>query len=155
MRRRFRKARPVPTERSRGAWLSILAVCVIAGVLLAQGGCEEEPPEAELSGMDGDWVGDAPESIIGSWASNGRCDSDDAMMLVFDNGGYRWRKPDGSWGFARGYYSYTSDTSYRVLFKVRHLDPTPGYEAIITVSGNTLRKTNVKSNTQETYERCD
>jgi hypothetical protein len=41
-----------------------------------------------------------------------------------------------------------------VLFKVRHLFPTPGYDAVLTVSGSTLRKTNLKSNTSRRYRKC-
>jgi hypothetical protein len=110
------------------------------------------PPTARA--QDIEWTGDVPQSLKGTWSVNGQCKGHGIELLIFSNGGYRWSKPDGSWGFARGSFAYSNPRSYRVLFKVRHLFPTPGYDAVLTVSGSTLRKTNLKSNTSRRYRKC-
>ncbi|GEO80221.1 hypothetical protein [Pararhodospirillum oryzae] len=111
---------------------------------------------AQASNQEGyAWYDDPPESLNGSWAINGRCDVETAEMLIFSSGGYRWRKEDGSWGFARGQFSYGPGQAYRVLFKVRRLFSTEGYDAVLNVSGNTLRKTNIMTNSNRLYRRCE
>ncbi|WP_413205560.1 hypothetical protein [Rhodospirillum sp. A1_3_36] len=104
--------------------------------------------------QDIDWTSDVPPTLKGTWSVNGQCKGHGLELLIFSNGGYRWSKPDGSWGFARGSFAYSNPRSYRVLFKVRHLFPTPGYDSVLTVSGSTLRKTNLKSNTSRRYRKC-
>jgi hypothetical protein len=123
------------------------------GFVLALG-FATQPGSAQTITQETEWTGDVPKSLRGTWGVNGRCDTDDAEVIIFSDGGYRWRKPDGSWGFARGYFSYSNDNAYRVLFKVRHLVPTPGYDAVLTVAGDSLRKTNLKSNSFQRYDRC-
>ncbi|MBK1663394.1 hypothetical protein CKO38_02530 [Rhodospirillum rubrum] len=144
--------RPAP---SLGLWLLLVAssLCLAAPVQAqSQPPAPKAEPESSLGRLI--WHDDAPENMKGVWAVSGRCKGDTAEMLIFSNGGYRWRKSDGSWGFARGKFSYASPKSYRVLFKVSHLFPTEGYDAIVTISGNTLTKTNLKSNSRQSYRRC-
>lgn len=50
----------------------------------------------------GGWVSAVPDSLRGAWAVEGRCEDEEGLMLIFSNGGYRWRKSHTDWGFARG-----------------------------------------------------
>lgn len=131
-------------------WKRVLAGLAGLAVIAGTGALAGATPAAAQ-----EWSDDPPDLLRGSWALNGRCESDTSEMLIFSDGGYRWRKSDGSWGFARGSFSYASPRSSRVLFKVRHIVPTPGYEAVLRISGSSLVKTNLKSNTQRNYRRCE
>ncbi|CCG09539.1 hypothetical protein [Pararhodospirillum photometricum] len=112
------------------------------------------PAHAQATAGALPWFDDPPATLDGFWAVNGRCDTASAEMLIFSSGGYRWRKADGSWGFARGSFSYGAGQSYRVLFKVRRLFETEGYDAVLNVSGDTLRKSNIMTNSEKMYRRC-
>lgn len=105
--------------------------------------------------QSGDWVSVVPESLRGSWAVDGRCDDDDSLMVIFSNGGYRWRKSRTEWGFARGKYRYTYPNAYRIEFQLQRFEqPSDAPDAVITVSGKEMHKYNLMGGTKETFIKC-
>ncbi|EKV32094.1 hypothetical protein C882_3158 [Caenispirillum salinarum AK4] len=105
--------------------------------------------------QSGDWVSPVPDSLRGTWAVEGRCEDDDSLMVIFSNGGYRWRKSRTDWGFARGKYRYTHPNAYRIEFQLqRFQQPSDNPDAVITVSGNEMRKYNLMGGTNETFIKC-
>lgn len=103
----------------------------------------------------GEWVNPAPQQIKGTWAKDGRCEDDDSLLVIFSDGGYRWRTSRTDWGFARGKYRYDSPQAYRVFFRLQRLVQTSeDPDQVITVSGSILKKYNLKGGTSETYEKC-
>lgn len=105
-----------------------------------------------------DWSDDPPPWLLGSWAVNGECESKVSETIHFARGGYRWRKRDGSWGFARGKYSYYAPDSVRVSFKVTRASGDPSqdrYDTVITNEGSRIRKANLAAGSSRYYDRCD
>ncbi|WP_299443874.1 hypothetical protein [uncultured Rhodospira sp.] len=103
------------------------------------------------------WTTDLPDQFKGTWVADGLCDSDSAPLVLFSNGGYRWRDGPTNWGFARGHFRYDSPATHRVFFRLSKLnsphDGTADY--VITVSGIELNKYNLKAGTSQSYEKCE
>lgn len=106
--------------------------------------------------QSGDWVSPVPTSLKGTWVVDGQsCESEDSLMLIFSNGGYRWRKSRTDWGFARGRYRYTHPNAYRVGFQLqRFVQSSDNPDALITVSGNRMTKFNPLGGTSESFQKC-
>lgn len=103
----------------------------------------------------GDWVSTVPRSLAGTWSVEGQCENEDALMLIFSNGGYRWRKSRADWGFARGHYRYTHPDAYSVEFRLQRLaEQRDQADSVLTVSGPVMRKFNPLGGTMERFEKC-
>lgn len=123
--------------------LSALAVVFLASDGLAQSASQ--------------WKDDPPKSMIGQWAENGECESKFSDAIYFARGGYRWRRSDGSWGFARGKYNYDGENSTRAVFKVTRATGDPSdnpYDMILSVVGNVMTKRNHAAGTSKVYKSC-
>ncbi|MGB0694291.1 MAG: hypothetical protein ACPGOY_01490 [Rhodospirillaceae bacterium] len=141
--------RPHVIPRAAGQRHAFTALAALLLVMLVAG--LASPAQAQSR----DWDSDAPEAMEGKWAvSRADCTQSTGTMIIVSDGGYRWRKEDGSWGLARGSYSYIGRNPSKVLFKLRRIIPRDGYESEFYISGNRLRKFNVLSRSSTSYTRC-
>lgn len=130
-------------------------VLVLVLLSLFYDGGEPPPGLTSTDYQSGDWVSRVPASLHGSWAVEGRCADDDSLLLIFSDGGYRWRKSRADWGFARGKYRYTHPNAYRIEFQLqRFQQPNDSADVVITVSGAEMRKYNLMGGTKETFSKC-
>lgn len=138
-----------------------VSIAVLLGILAMLGVIYLVDPQHLPEGVtstdyqSGDWVSPVPDSLRGTWAVEGRCEDEDSLMLIFSNGGYRWRKSRTDWGFARGKYRYTHPNAYRIEFQLQRFNQTSDApDMTITVSGNEMRKYNLRGGTNETFQKC-
>lgn len=125
--------------------LAMLAVVLLAGLGLPQGA------EAQTRA----WTNTVPPNLEGRWVEFGeRCEDADSQLMIFSDGGYRWRRARTDWGFARGQYSYVTSQPHQVQFRVRRLvqHQTPDYQ--LAISGTQLRVYSYGSGEQRRLEKC-
>ncbi len=102
-----------------------------------------------------DWTSDAPPALDGTWVVQGqRCDDINSQLVIFSDGGYRWRKSRTDWGFARGKFSYITPRSSQVYFRVQRFVQQEQPDFQINVSGTSLRKYSYGSGKQVRYSKC-
>jgi len=102
-----------------------------------------------------DWTNTAPRALEGAWVkADQRCDDPNSQLMIFSDGGYRWRKSRTDWGFARGKYAYLTPTSSQVYFRVQRFLQQDAPDFQINVSGTSLRKYSYGSGKQVKYEKC-
>lgn len=102
-----------------------------------------------------DWTNDVPRSLEGTWVAEGQdCDDENSRLLIFSDGGYRWRKARTDWGFARGKYSYVHPDAYTVYFRVQRFVQQEQPDFQISVSGPRLSKYSLGSGRVQRYEKC-
>ncbi|MGC2855527.1 hypothetical protein ACM64Y_08630 [Novispirillum sp. DQ9] len=101
------------------------------------------------------WTNDSPANLTGTWVEMGqRCEDENSQLVIFSDGGYRWRQSRTDWGFARGQFSYTGPTPYSVFFRVRRLVQHENPDFQIAVSGNEIRMYSFGSGRERRLEKC-
>lgn len=101
------------------------------------------------------WTSDAPKNLIGTWVEMGqRCEDENSQLSIFADGGYQWRRSRTDWGFARGQFSYVSDTPYTIYFRVRQLVQQDRPDFQYNLSGDQLKIYNYGSGQQRRLEKC-
>lgn len=133
----------------------VIIPAVLGGLTLVTDDAMKRAGAEAFNYKPGEWVNPVPQQLKGTWAKEGRCQDDGSLLVIFSDGGYRWRTSPTDWGFARGKYRYDSPQAYRVFFRLQRLVQTGDEpDQVITVSGTTLKKYNLKAATSETYEKC-
>lgn len=101
------------------------------------------------------WTNDAPSSIKGKWVEMGeKCEDENSHLVIFSDGGYRWRKSRTDWGFARGKYSYGSIHASSIYFRLQRFLQKDDPDFQISVSGAELKKYSHGSSRLVRYEKC-
>lgn len=102
-----------------------------------------------------DWTNDVPPNLAGTWAEMGQsCEDDNSQLVIYSDGGYRWRRSRTDWGFARGQFSYTGPQPYTVFFRVRRLDQHESPDFQLAISGDQLRIYSFGSGRERRLEKC-
>ncbi|MGE4529412.1 MAG: hypothetical protein AB7D00_13685 [Rhodospirillaceae bacterium] len=102
-----------------------------------------------------DWTNDSPANLTGTWVEMGqRCEDDNSELVIFSDGGYRWRQSRTEWGFARGQFSYTGSNPYSILFRVRRINQHQNPDFQIAVSGSEVRMYSFGSGRERRLEKC-
>lgn len=103
---------------------------------------------------DYNWINDPPPELVGTWVLRGQsCEDQNSQVLIFSDGGYRWRQTRTEWGFARGRFSWdrgSPNTFFRVQRFVQQDDP--DFQFIVT--GPEMRKYTFGSGRVTRYDRC-
>lgn len=148
-----------------GLWGLLVVLALVGGFAMsAQGqGAQQQDQDAQQKGQGGQqvawadnstWQDTPPDALLGAWAVGGKCQDPISEKLIFVPGGYQWNRADGSWALARGKYSYSNGTSARVFFRLQRLEPSDGYDFVLTLYGSHLTKTNPLSGTTVEYKPC-
>lgn len=102
-----------------------------------------------------EWTNDVPAMLKGTWVKmDQRCDDPNSQLMIFSDGGYRWRKSRTDWGFARGKFAQTAPTSSQVYFRLQRFVQQEQPDFQINVSGTSLRRYSFGSGRQVKYEKC-
>ena len=109
---------------------------------------------AGAQAADYTWINDPPPGLVGTWVIRGQsCADENSQVLIFSDGGYRWRQTRTEWGFARGRFSWdrgSPNTFFRVQRFVQQDDP--DFQFIVT--GPEMRKYTFGSGKVTYYDRC-
>ncbi|WP_155976159.1 hypothetical protein [Novispirillum itersonii] len=128
--------------------MSRLPVCMAAALLALAAGT------ADVRAADYTWVNEPPPGLVGTWVIRGQsCENENSQVLIFSDGGYRWRQTRTEWGFARGRFSWdrgSPNTFFRVQRFVQQDDP----DFQFIVSGPEMRKYTFGSGKVTHYDRC-
>lgn len=105
--------------------------------------------------QDSSWTNECPANLEGTWVEMGqRCEDDNSELVIFSDGGYRWRQSRTEWGFARGQFSYSGPNPYSLLFRVRRINQHQNPDFQIAVSGNEVRMYSFGSGRERRLEKC-
>ncbi|WP_092614092.1 hypothetical protein [Roseospirillum parvum] len=106
--------------------------------------------------LAGTWTDQVPARLAGTWAEEGAdCDDPDSRLLIFSDGGYRWRLSVTKWGLARGQYRYPNSQARRIEFRLRRFFQTSdAADYILILDGADLKKVNPSGRTTKVYRRC-
>jgi hypothetical protein len=105
--------------------------------------------------QDYGWNEDVPKALKGTWMQQGyKCDDKKGELLIISDGGYRWRQPSGSFGYARGRFSKSVDgySFYFLLNSTESTSTRPDFQ--ISVAGNSLSKYSLGNGESRRYDRC-
>lgn len=101
------------------------------------------------------WTNTVPPNLEGRWVDIGeQCEDEHSQLMIFSDGGYRWRRARTEWGFARGQYAYVTQQPHQVMFRVRRLVQHEAPDFQISISGNQIRVFSFGSGQQRRLERC-
>lgn len=102
-----------------------------------------------------DWTNDVPPMLEGTWVKmDQRCEDSNSQLMIFSDGGYRWRKSRTDWGFARGKFAQSTPASPQVYFRLQRFIQQDHPDFQINVSGMELRKYSFGSGKQVEYVKC-
>lgn len=101
------------------------------------------------------WTNETPSSLNGTWVEMGqKCEDDNSHLVIFSDGGYRWRKSRTDWGFARGKYSYYTAYASSVYFRLQRFIQQDEPDFQISVSGTEMKKYSYGSGRLVRYDKC-
>ncbi len=107
-----------------------------------------------LAQQDYGWGESVPNAVKGSWVQQGyKCDDKKAEEIIFSDGGYRWRQPNGSWKYARGQFSKSND-GYNYYFLVNRTPASTNPDFQISVAGKSLSKYSLGNGETQRFDRC-